>query len=244
MAVPERLLPHGGTRSARRRGEPVDRLPLRRPRAAGQPGRDRESRPWSPTWPRSTAASCYPEGQADNNGADIFRAGVGYAHNATYWRVDWNTLANADVPIAEWTFSTESATPAAGETWPANAGRAARPGIQYALVVSAQHARLLDAATGAPVAGGELHTEVDLAAHSFVVRIPTTVLPVSGSWQVRLAAGLSNAAGTEFETVPPQDGGLPGGTNVYNVTFRSYQQEERAGVPDRSSCPSPACRRC
>ena len=104
-------------------------------------------------------------------------------------------------------------------------------GIQYALVVSAQHARLLDAATGAPVAGGELHTEVDLAAHSFVVRIPTTVLPVSGSWQVRLAAGLSNAAGTEFETVPPQDGGLPGGTNVYNVTFRSYQQESELVCP-------------
>ncbi len=172
----------------------------------------------------------YPEGQADNNGADIFRAAVGYAHNATYWRVDWNTLANADVPIAEWTFSTESATPAAGETWPANAG-VHSAGIQYALVVSAQHARLLDVATGAPVAGGELHTEVDLAAHSFVVRIPTTVLPVSGSWQVRLAAGLSNAAGTEFETVPPQDGGLPGGTNVYNVTFRSYQQESELVCP-------------
>jgi hypothetical protein len=172
----------------------------------------------------------YPEGQADNNGADIFRAGVGYAHNATYWRVDWNTLANADVPIAEWTFTTESATPAAGETWPANAG-VHSAGIQYALVVSAQHARLLDAATGTPVAGGELHTEVDLAAHSFVVRIPTTVLPVSGSWQVRLAAGLSNAAGTEFETVSPQDGGLPGGTNVYNVTFRSYQQESELVCP-------------
>ncbi|HTY96150.1 MAG TPA: prolyl oligopeptidase family serine peptidase [Solirubrobacteraceae bacterium] len=172
----------------------------------------------------------YPEGPADNNGADIFRAGVGYAHGATYWRVDWNTLADADVPIAEWTFSTEAAAPAAGETWPANAGvRSA--GIQYALVVSAQHARLLEVATGAPVAGAELHTEVNLAAHSFVVRIPTSVLPVSGSWQVRLAAGLANAAGTEFETVPAQDGGLPGQTNVYNVTFRSYQQESELVCP-------------
>ncbi len=172
----------------------------------------------------------YPEGPADNNGADIFRAAVGYAHNASYWRVDWNTLANADVPIAEWTFSTEAPTPAAGETWPANAG-VKSAGIQYALVVSAQHARLLDVADGALVAGGELHTEVNLAAHSFVVRIPTGVLPVGGRWQVHLAAGLANPAGTEFETVPPQDGGLPGGANVYNVTFRSYKQESELVCP-------------
>jgi hypothetical protein len=175
----------------------------------------------------------YPEGPADNNGADIFRAAVGYAHKATYWRVDWNTLANADVPIAEWTFSTGQPTPASAETWPADAG-VKSAGIQYALVVSAQHAQLLEVATGKPVAGAELHTEVNLAARSFVVRIPTSVLPVSGSWQVRLAAGLANAAGTEFETVPPQDGGIPGGTNVYNVTFRSYKQESELVCPTES----------
>ena len=54
----------------------------------------------------------YPEGPADKDGADIFRAAVGYANGATYWRVDWNTLVSPNVPIAEWTFSTESATPA------------------------------------------------------------------------------------------------------------------------------------
>ena len=172
----------------------------------------------------------YPEGPAGNNGADIFRAAVGYLHNASYWRVDWNTLANADVPIAEWTFSSEGSAPAAGEKWPANAGLRSA-GIQYALIVSAQHARLLEVASGAPVAGAELHTEVNLAAHSFVVRIPTSVLPVSGRWQVRLAAGLANPAGTEFQTVPPQDGGLPAATNVYNVTFRSYRQEGELVCP-------------
>ena len=172
----------------------------------------------------------YPAGPADNNGADIFRAAVGYLRNATYWRVDWDTLANPDVPIAEWTFSTGGSAPATGEAWPANAGLKSA-GIQYALVVSAQHAQLLEAATGTPVKGAELHTEVNAAAHSFVVRIPTSVLPVSGSWQVRLAAGLANAAGTEFETVAPQDGGLPGATNVYNVTFRSYQQESELVCP-------------
>ncbi len=166
----------------------------------------------------------YPEGPADKDGADIFAAAVGYTPQATYWRVDWNTLANADVPIAEWTFATGSAAPAAGVEWPANA-KLRSAGIQYALVVSAQQAQLLEVASGKPVPGAELKTEVNIQARSFIVRIPTSVLPVSAIWQVRLAAGLANSAGNEFATVPPQDGGIPGATNVYNVTFRTYKQE-------------------
>ena len=64
-----------------------------------------------------------------------------------------------------------------------------------------------------------------MSSRSFIVRIPTSVLPVSGTWTVRLAAGLANSSGTAFATVPLSDGGIPGGTNVYNVTFRTYQQE-------------------
>ena len=172
----------------------------------------------------------YPEGPADKDGADIFRAAVGYANGATYWRVDWNTLVSPNVPIAEWTFSTENPTPAAGSAWPANAG-VSSSGIQYALIVSAQHAELLEVGSGQPVANADLHTEVNLQSRSFVVRIPTSVLPVSGSWQVRLAAGLANPEGTEFATVPPEDGGIPGGTNVYNITFRSYKQESELVCP-------------
>jgi len=175
----------------------------------------------------------YPAGAADKDGADIFTAAVGYTKAATYWRVDWSTLANADVPIAEWTFATGSSAPASGEEWPANA-RVRSEGIQYALVVSAQHAQLLEVASGKPVAGAELHTEVNTEAKSFIVRIPTSVLPVKGSWQVRLAAGLANEEGTEFATVPPQDGGIPGATNVYNVTFRTYQQESPLVCPSEA----------
>ena len=104
-------------------------------------------------------------------------------------------------------------------------------GIQYALIVSAQHAELLEVASGQPVAGAELHTEVNMQPRSFIVRIPTSVLPVSGSWQVHLAAGLANPEGTEFATVPPEDGGIPGGANVYNVTFRTYKQESELVCP-------------
>ena len=70
-----------------------------------------------------------------------------HASGATYWRVDWNTLANANVPIAEWTFSTEGATPARARPGRRNAG-VSSAGIQYALIVSAQHAELLEVATG------------------------------------------------------------------------------------------------
>ena len=175
----------------------------------------------------------YPEGPADKDGADIFTAAVGYTPEATYWRVDWNSLADADVPIAEWAISTGQASPASGEEWPANA-KLKSAGIQYALVVSAQHAQLLEVASGKPVPGAELHTEVNMAARSFIVRIPTSVLAVSGSWKVRLGAGLANPEGTEFATVGPEDGGIPEGTNVYNVTFRSYQQEKPVVCPSEA----------
>jgi hypothetical protein len=172
----------------------------------------------------------YPSGDADQNGADIFTAAVGYTPSATYWRVDWNTLVSAHIPIAEWTFTTPRATPRATSAWPANAGIAS-PGIQYALIVSAQKAQLIYAATGKPVPGANLSTDVDMNARSFVVRIPTRVLPVAGTWTIRLAAGLANAAGTAFATVPVTDGGIPGGTNIYNVTFRTYKQEAELVCP-------------
>jgi hypothetical protein len=51
------------------------------------------------------------------------------------------------------------------------------------------------------------------------------VLPVAGTWKVRLAAGVANATGTAFAPVSTADGALPGQPAVYNVAFRTYQQE-------------------
>ncbi len=62
----------------------------------------------------------YPTGPASNNGADIFRAAVGLTDTDTWWRVDWNTLLDASVPIALFTFATGRG--AAAEAWPAGAG--------------------------------------------------------------------------------------------------------------------------
>lgn len=164
----------------------------------------------------------YSDPRAAGDGADIFRAAVGVDSAASYWRVDWNTLVDRSVPIAEWTLDTDDDPATGAATWPAGAG-VVSPGIDRALVVSAKGARLLDAASGRVLAA--LHTTVDTAARSFVVRVPRSLLPVTGTSKVRLAAGLADATGTSFAPVSPQDGALPGQPAVYNVTFRSNLQE-------------------
>jgi hypothetical protein len=163
----------------------------------------------------------YSNPKAANNGADIFGAAIGLGEDATYWRVDWNTLEDKTVPIAEWTMDLDRNTATGGGPWPAGAG-VRSDGFDRALVVSSRGARLMTAA-GKLLA--KLPVTVDTAARSFVVRIPDRVLQPSGSWTVRLAAGLANADGTAFAPVGQSDGALPGQPAVYNVTFRTYQQE-------------------
>jgi len=172
----------------------------------------------------------FPSGAADNNGADIFRAGVGLKGGYSYWRVDWVTLADPTIPIAEWTFDTDD-NPATGEAlWPAEAG-VSSPGIDQALVVSSRGAWLVNPLTGLRTnvlaEGGAL--TVDPVSKSFIVAIPRSVLPVSGTWRVRLAAGLADSTGQNFA---PPDIDAAGASalaataeRVYNVTFRTVAQE-------------------
>jgi hypothetical protein len=161
----------------------------------------------------------YPDGKASQNGADIFRAAVLRRHHATYWRVDWNTLASAKVPIAEWTLDRDHSAATGVSTWPANAG-ASSPGIDTALVMSGRRAQLINLTTDK---ARTFPVTVDRAAHSFVARIPNHVLKPHGSWRIRLAAGLANPSGTAF--VPAADA-LPSQTAIYNVTFRRRTQEK------------------
>ncbi|MCU1691919.1 MAG: Alpha/beta hydrolase family protein [Frankiales bacterium] len=163
----------------------------------------------------------YPDGPAAMNGADVFRNAVGLDAAASYWRVDWNTLQDPSVPLAVWGLDTNASTQDGVRAWPAGAG-VSSPGLERALVVSGKGAWLVDARTGArkDVSSG---LTVDRAARSFVVRVPRTVLPVSGTWRVRLVAGLANAAG---DAMAPAAGGVaPGGTAVYNVSYRTVRQE-------------------
>ena len=167
----------------------------------------------------------YPAGNAHGNGADIFRAAVLLRSDATYWRVDWNTLADPTVPIAEWTFDTDGLAATGASAWPAGAG-VQSAGIDKALVMSSHGAQLIDPASSAVLA--TFPVTVDMTAHSFVARIPRTALAPTGAWTVRLAAGLANADGSGFA---PATGALPGETAVYNVTFRQPAQEPIGNNP-------------
>jgi dienelactone hydrolase len=170
----------------------------------------------------------FPPGPADNNGADIFRAGVGLKGGYSYWRVDWVTLADPSVPIAEWTFDTDNNPATGASAWPAQAG-VSSPGIDQALVVSSRGAWLINPLTGVRTDvvahGGSL--TVDPASKSFIVAIPTSLLPVSGTWRVRLGAGLADATGQNFAEPYVDNPATPSPTaeRVYNVTFRTVAQE-------------------
>jgi hypothetical protein len=168
-------------------------------------------------------AFIYSSGTAKKNGADIFRVGIGKDAAASYWRVDWNTLADPNVPIAS--FAIDSVPSAGVAAWPGIPNLKAT-GIDQALVVSNKGAWLLDSAGAAtPVGniGGSL--TVDTAARSFVVRIPDAGLPTSGEWTVRLATGQADAEGDGLLPVDSDHGALPNQPPVFNVGFRSHTQE-------------------
>ena len=172
----------------------------------------------------------FPSGAADNNGADIFRAGVGLKGGFSYWRVDWTTLADPTIPIAEWTFDTDDNAATGASAWPAAAG-VTSAGIDQALVVSSRGAWLVNPVTGArtdvTTRGGSL--TVDRTSKSFIVAVPTSLLPVTGTWRVRLAAGLADATGENFAAPEIATSGgsalAASAERVYNVTFRTSAQE-------------------
>ena len=162
----------------------------------------------------------YPDGPAARNGADVFRAAIGLTETDTWWRVDWNTLLDPSVPIALFALATGRGG-ATTDEWPAGAGvRSA--GIDTALLISRAGAWLIDLATQARTS--VKHT-VDMESRSFLAQVPRSVVEPTGTWTVRLAAGLANASGDGFADVPEEHGARPGQPNVYNIAFRAHEQE-------------------
>ncbi|HET9690004.1 MAG TPA: hypothetical protein VFP61_02550 [Acidimicrobiales bacterium] len=179
----------------------------------------------------------YPSGPGyDEGNADIFGPAVGDDGTASYWRVDWASMPDPTIPIAEWTIAVPGATPTA-TTWPAGAGVQTSTGFADALVVTSAGAQLVDA-TGAIT--HTFPTTVDPNSYSFIVRIPHSVLavPAAGSWDVQLASGLNAtpgaAPGTAHYSFAPALGAVSGGANVYNITFRSSGP---AGDEQQLVCP-------
>ncbi len=168
----------------------------------------------------------YDDEAAHGNGADVFVAAVGADKKASYWRVDWNTLADPSVPLAVWGLDTDNSTKTGTDTWPGGA-RVTSPGLDSALIVSGKGAWLQDLTTkrtrNIKRFGGKL--TIDRETRSFVVKVPRRILPVSGKWRVRLVAGLAGARGRAFK--PASISGLRAGAfpRVYNVGFRSNRQE-------------------
>ncbi|MBW0017675.1 MAG: peptidase [Mycobacterium sp.] len=169
--------------------------------------------------PRGTYV--YPDGPASGNGADIFRVAVGLTETHTWWRIDWNTLVEASVPVALFTFDIERKAAGSSE-WPCGAGvRSA--GIDMALLISGSGAALIDLTTQVTT---PVQHSVDLQSRSFVAQVSRSLLEPAGEWTVRLVGGLANAAGDGFADVPGERGALPGQPNVYNVAFRTSEQEQ------------------
>ncbi|MDQ1396134.1 MAG: hypothetical protein QOG64_1393 [Acidimicrobiaceae bacterium] len=171
----------------------------------------------------------YNRPEAHQDGADIFRTAVAVDAANTWWRVDWQTLADRSVPIAEFALDVDRA-PTGVAAWPAAAG-VRSPGTDLALVITGSNAWLVNPKTGIRRAvtglGGAL--SVDTNAGSFVVRLPRSALPsLAKPWTVRLAAGVNDGSGN-FAAVSPANGALPGQPAVYNVAFRTYRQETPAG---------------
>lgn len=169
--------------------------------------------------PRGTYV--YPDGPAARNGADIFRVAIGLTDTHTWWRVDWNTLLDASIPIALFTFDTDRAA-APTNTWPAKAG-VTSAGIDTALLISAKGARLIDLTTQSST---PVDHAVDMQSRSFLAKVPRNLVEPDGTWTVRLVTGLADDTGDAFADVPATRGARPGQPNVYNIAFRTHQQEK------------------
>jgi pimeloyl-ACP methyl ester carboxylesterase len=176
--------------------------------------------------PRGTYT--YPEGPARNNGADLFRVGIGLSGAHTYWRIDWTTLDDPRVPIAAFAIDRDGSTATGVAAWGAGTGLRSA-GIDHVLVVSSRGAWILDAVTGARVAVPGAVTvdhRATRAMGSFVAKVPASLLPSRATpWKVRVAAGLAAPDGSTFAPVGALNGALPGQPAVYNVGFRGARQE-------------------
>jgi hypothetical protein len=169
----------------------------------------------------SNGTYSYPDGPAANNGADIFRAAVGLTDRHTWWRVDWTTLIDPDVPIAAFALDTDDNASTGTADWPGVPGLRSQ-GIERVLLISSRGAWLLGADGSRRRAG---RVFVDGTARSFVVRLSRSALPPQGTARVRLAAGLANPAGDGFAPVGSNLGARQGQPPVYNVSFRRVAQE-------------------
>lgn len=163
----------------------------------------------------------YADPAAHANGSDIFRAGVGAQGPASYWRVDFTTLADPNLPIAVWALDTDADANTGTNDWPGRAGITS-PGSDAFLTMSSRGI-WLESADGdrTDLTSRGARISVDEDAKSFVAKIPRSALRINGTWTVRLATGIADAAGVDFAPTPERTD-----MRVYNAAFRTNAQED------------------
>ena len=163
----------------------------------------------------------YPAGDSEGNGADIFRIGIGADNSRSYWRVDWLSLKNADIPVAAFILDYEEGGTDA---------LTAVPGIPN-LRLEGTDAVLLISSAGAFLATSEATVEIpgsavftDESQGYLIAHIPTSQLSPSGTWNIQLASGLNDGSGG-FDNNVIAFGGQASQPPVFNLGFRSYEDE-------------------
>ena len=166
------------------------------------------------------------DGKYEGNGADIFAIAVAADERFTYWRVDWQTLADPSAPVLAFGLDYEEGG-TAGMTlppvaWP-GVPRLYTAGIDATLILSENGVYLQHAGESERQRIGGV--AVDMNSRSFVAKIARARLPeLEGSWTLRAVSGVHDGDGgflddmsafRGLETQPP----------VFNAAFRDYSDE-------------------
>jgi predicted esterase len=168
----------------------------------------------------------YPAGApAHQNGADIAAAAVGLRDGFVWLRVDWQTLVDANFPAAMWAFDTDDDAATGNAAWPLDA-LVSSDGVEAWLFMSGGGAWLVDA-SGArtPIASSGGDDWIDTTSRSFVAKVPASMLGIGNRARIRLGSGMARTGGSGFARVPVERGSLPGQPSLYDVAFRTHEQE-------------------
>lgn len=161
----------------------------------------------------------YPDPDMAGNGADIFVVGVAADEEASYWRVDWQTLINVDVPVAAFGVDYQAG---GFDDWPGIPSLKAS-GIDVVIFISAAGVYLDFNDGQGRISVGDVST--DLASRSFVAKIANADLPPRGDpWKVYLVSGINDGDGG-FLADYQGFRNLPSQPPVFNVAFRDYADE-------------------
>lgn len=166
------------------------------------------------------------DGKYEGNGADIFAIAVAADERFTYWRVDWQTLADPSAPVLAFGLDYEEGGTAGlalpPESWP-GVPRLYTAGIDATLILSEEGVYLQRAGEAERQRIGGV--AVDMSARSFVAKIARARLPeLEGSWTVRAVSGVHDGDGGFLDDMLTFRG-LPTQPPVFNAAFRDYSDE-------------------